>query len=57
MALIKCPGCGADIDTEKQTAEFRQPQVDPPDDQSGDPPPAPAPRQRGNAFFKPRRKE
>lgn len=58
MAKIICPGCGAEIDTEKLTAEFRQPSEDHRDDTSlGDPQPVAAPRQRGNAFFRPRKKE
>ena len=58
MAKIVCPGCGAEIDTEKEVAEFKVVPVDP---EVGAPPsdsaaaPAVATVRRGNAFFKPRK--
>jgi hypothetical protein len=58
VAVIKCPGCGASIDTEKQIAEFRsEPPREEPGESSAAPQPAPATPRRGNAFFKPRNKE
>lgn len=57
MAKLICPGCGAEIDTEKSTAEFRAPvEQDPPAHIAPAASPASRPRV-GNAFFKPRKKE
>lgn len=60
--MIKCPGCGAEIDTEKNIAEFQlapQPETDeaPPIREDSAATPASANRPRGNAFFRPVKKE
>jgi len=59
VAKIICPGCGAEIDSEKNTAEFRAAPLDlpPVEDEPGADRSALAIPRRGNAFFKPRKKE
>jgi len=55
VAKIICPGCGAEIDTDKEIAEFSvQPELPklPPDDEEPAASSTVATSRRGNAFFK-----